>query len=78
MFGFTKIELAVSTSDLEGFYATRVYDTGKLRPDRGDFVLTNLFGSPLATIAFKLRAVGDTGLKTGWVLCRRTDFAVFC
>ena len=26
--------------------------------------------SPLATLAFKLRVVGDTGLKTGWVRCR--------
>ena len=26
--------------------------------------------SPLATLAFQLCAVGDTGLKTGWVTCR--------
>ena len=33
-------------------------------PQRGVIV------SPLATLAFKLRAVGETGLKTGWVRCR--------
>ena len=26
--------------------------------------------SPLATLAFELCIVGDTGLKTGWVRCR--------
>ena len=26
--------------------------------------------SPLATLAFELCVVGDTGLKTGWVRCR--------
>ena len=26
--------------------------------------------SPLATLAFELSAVGDLGLKTGWVKCR--------
>ena len=29
-----------------------------------------LFVSPLATLAFKLCVVGDTGLKTGWERCR--------
>ena len=29
-----------------------------------------LIVSPLATLAFKLCVVGDTGLKTGWVRCR--------
>ena len=29
-----------------------------------------VFVSPLATLAFKLCAVGDTGLKAGWVRCR--------
>ena len=29
-----------------------------------------LFVSPLATLAFGLCVVDDTGLKTGWVRCR--------
>ena len=29
-----------------------------------------LIASPLATLAFKKCAVGDTGLTTGWVRCR--------
>ena len=31
---------------------------------------TGVIVSPLATLAFELCAVGDTGLKTGWVRCR--------
>ena len=29
------------------------------------------FVSPLATLALGLCVVGDTGMKTGWVICRR-------
>ena len=36
------------------------------RPD----LPTGVIVSPLATLAFKLFVVGDTGLKTGWVRCR--------
>ena len=31
---------------------------------------SHFFVSPLATLAFELCVVGDTGLKTGWVRCR--------
>ena len=41
------------------------FDQKTLCPRNGrDFV------SPLATLAFELCVVGDTGLKTGWVRCR--------
>ena len=50
------------------------------RPDKGirnAFTareLASLFVSPLATLAFELCVLGDTGLKTGWVRCR----LIFC